>query len=103
MADKAESDARQDLTENLKAEIDILRADVASLSETIKELLENERRTLKAQLNTATDKVVQQGEQLAQAATDQFASTKKQLEESIVRNPIQAILIALGLGLRGQT
>jgi ElaB/YqjD/DUF883 family membrane-anchored ribosome-binding protein len=98
MADKAESDARQDLTENLKAEIDILRADVASLSETIKELLENERRTLKAQLNTATDKVVQQGEQLAQAATDQFASTKKQLEESIVRNPIQAILIALGLG-----
>lgn len=93
-----ESDARKDLNEDLKQDLEILRADVASLTQTIKDMIENERASVRAQLNAATDKVVHQGEQLAQAATDQFASTKQQLQESIVRNPIQAILIALGLG-----
>ena len=98
MAGTPENEARNELNEDLRKDLEILRADVLSLTNTIREIVENERAGVRAQLNAATDKVKQQGEQIAQAATDQFASTKKQLEESIVRNPIQAILIALGLG-----
>jgi ElaB/YqjD/DUF883 family membrane-anchored ribosome-binding protein len=98
MAGTPESEMRKDLNEDLKRDLELLREDVANLTDTLKGIVDNERASVRAHLNAATEKVVNQGEQFAQAATDQFASSRAQLEESIVRNPIQAILIALGLG-----
>ncbi len=95
MATKADT---TDLNEELKRDVDALRADVASLAETLKEILERERAGVRSQLNSAAAKLADQGEHLAQAAGEQISATTRQIEDSIVRNPIQAILVAFGIG-----
>lgn len=100
MEDEAMATPRDsnDPNEQLKRDIEALRADVANLAETLKDIVERERASIRAQIHAAADKVSAQGEQLAHAAGEQISATTRQLEASIVRNPIQAILIALGLG-----
>tara|TARA_R110002020_G_scaffold395445_2_gene605483 strand:+ start:1898 stop:2254 length:357 start_codon:yes stop_codon:yes gene_type:complete len=86
-------------TDDISRDIDALRADLASLTDTVKTLLGEEADALKERLHTRADRMARQGREYRDAAYDEMKSYEEEAEAAIHRNPFTAVLVALGFGL----
>lgn len=86
-------------TDDISRDIDALRADLASLSDTVTTLLGEEADALKERLHTRADRMARQGREYRDAAYDEMKSYEEEAEAAIHRNPFTAVLVALGFGL----
>lgn len=91
---------------DLAEQIDIIRADIASLTKTVSQLVSDTagiHASLKQRISNAARSAVNEAEKLggeamhaaARGATAAVTSVEAQIE----RNPLTAVLIALGLGV----
>jgi len=100
--------AEKDLPKDLEA----IRADIAALTQTVGRLatdMADVRATLKRTVRTAAKEAAEAGEELlsdamklggdtAEAAADAARAGVSSVEAEIKRNPISAVLTALGIG-----
>jgi ElaB/YqjD/DUF883 family membrane-anchored ribosome-binding protein len=87
------------VAKEIAADFAVLRRDIAHLTEALRGLVDAQTQTAGARVSEAADGVK---DRLAQAAGDARKGAEvagDQVAASIGRNPITAILIALGLGL----
>lgn len=87
-----------DHAEALQSQIETLKADLASVSSTLSELLKASAREGRASAERAAEHYVRQGRQQADAAMKEAHAYGEALEGHITRNPFSAVLVALGLG-----
>ncbi len=84
MATESKTGSRE---ESLEAQIATLKADLAALSTTIADMVKS-----------GAGDYVRQGREQAEAAVDSAYAYGEALEEKITKNPLAAVLVALGLG-----
>jgi ElaB/YqjD/DUF883 family membrane-anchored ribosome-binding protein len=84
--------------ETLEAQIETLKSDIASISETLQQLVKSGVREGRAKAERTADYYKQQGMDQAEAALDTARAYGEALEVRIERNPFSAVLVALGLG-----
>jgi ElaB/YqjD/DUF883 family membrane-anchored ribosome-binding protein len=95
---------------DVNAELATLRADIARLSDSIAQLLQREADEAATRIRTGVgraadvvtsvaDDVKRTGRQMAADAQEGVRSATSELEASIERNPLTAVLIAAGVGL----
>lgn len=80
------------------AELKALRDDLASLVQTLKDAGRREADNVAAGLRDAAGQVSEQVRVTAGQARAQGEAMATEMEAMIVRNPITAVLVALGLG-----
>jgi len=97
---------------DLQKDLEAIRADIAALTDSIGRLggdMSDLRATMRQTVNDAAKDAVDAGEEIlseamklgsdaADTAADAARATKSSLEAEIKRNPISAVLIALGVG-----
>ncbi|MBB4200336.1 hypothetical protein CCR94_15280 [Rhodoblastus sphagnicola] len=87
------------VAKEIAADFAVLQRDIAHLTESLRKFLDHRAQTAGAQVSDAAEGVK---EKIAEAAGDARKGAESAGEEiaaSIGRNPLTAILIALGLGL----
>lgn len=85
--------------EGVSADLSALRRDIVQLTETLRELLEQQTRTAGARATDAAEGVREKVAQAAGDAQKSALAAGDDIVAGIERNPLAAILIALGLGL----
>ncbi|MCW2276139.1 DUF883 family protein [Rhodoblastus acidophilus] len=83
----------------IAADFAALRRDIAHLTESLRALLDQQKQTAGARMSDAADGVRDTFAQAAGDAQKGAARAGDEITASIERNPLTAILIALGLGL----
>ncbi len=94
MASKAENSAA-----DLSADLANLRADVAKLSASVAELVRHQATHTQDRVMGAVDSAREQLAHSAADAKEKVRSTSAELEASIERNPLTAVMIAMACGL----
>ena len=84
--------------ESLEAQIETLKADLSAIRATLAELLKSGVRQGRAKAEHAAEDYLKQGQEQADAAMESARAFGEALEGQITKNPITAVLIALGLG-----
>jgi len=79
-------------------QLEVLKRDVAALVDTLGSLVGNTAREGRATVERKADEYIRKGRQQADAAVSQARALEEELEAQIGRNPLTAVLIALGLG-----
>lgn len=92
---KPVDEASQDLTADLAA----LRDDIAKLSASVSEFIHTQTASTANSVSNAVGNARQKISETARKAQDQVTSTSSELEASIERNPLSAVLIAMVAGL----
>jgi ElaB/YqjD/DUF883 family membrane-anchored ribosome-binding protein len=85
-------------TEDLVAQLETIRADVAKLTSILSKIATDEVDTARARVREAASAIGDQGERLAGAARQSAQSSAHEMEAAIQRNPMSAVLVAVGLG-----
>lgn len=104
MASESTTTARQGArsaasdVESLEAQIETLKSDIAAISATLTDLVKSSVREGRAKAEQTAEHYKQQGKEQAEAAIDSARAYGEALEGQIERNPISAVLVALGLG-----
>jgi ElaB/YqjD/DUF883 family membrane-anchored ribosome-binding protein len=98
----AESKARRNAAaggeDSLEAQIETLKADLAAVRASLAELLKTGARQGRAKAERASEDYLKQGQERADAAMESARAFGEELQGQITKNPIAAVLIALGLG-----
>ena len=84
--------------ESLEAQVETLKAELASVSATLSDLLKSGVRQGRAKAERTAEQYLRQGQEQADAAMDSAREYGEALEGQITKNPFTAVLIALGLG-----
>jgi ElaB/YqjD/DUF883 family membrane-anchored ribosome-binding protein len=84
--------------ESLEAQVETLKAELASVSATLSDLLKSSVRQGRAKAERTAEQYIRQGQEQADAAMDTAREYGEALEGQITKNPFTAVLIALGLG-----
>jgi ElaB/YqjD/DUF883 family membrane-anchored ribosome-binding protein len=84
--------------ESLEAQIETLKADLAAVRATLAELLKSGVRKGRARAEHAAEDYLKQGQEQADAAKESARVFTEALEGQITKNPLTAVLIALGFG-----
>ena len=92
---KPVEDASQDFTADLAA----LRDDVAKLSASVSEFIRSQTAATTNSVADAVGNARQKISDSASKAQDRVASASSELEATIERNPLSAVLIAMVMGL----
>jgi len=93
----AGSEAARDL-DAVSEQLEVLRRDVAVLVEMLGELVGGTAREGREAIERRAEDYVRKGRQRADEAVSQARALEEELEAKITRNPLSAVLIALGLG-----
>ncbi|MGQ7794198.1 DUF883 family protein [Faunimonas sp. B44] len=83
---------------SLSAQLDILKEDVATLTATLTELAKSGAREGRARVEQTAEDYYREGRRQADAVLAEARALGEEVEGQIGRNPITAVLIALGLG-----
>ncbi|MGO9674051.1 MAG: hypothetical protein ACLPSF_07770 [Methylocella sp.] len=92
-------EAPQDATQDFAADLAALRADIARLTASVANLVKAETSATTDSLFGAVDVARHKLSDGAAGAKDRISGATSELEASIERNPLVAVLIALGAGL----
>jgi ElaB/YqjD/DUF883 family membrane-anchored ribosome-binding protein len=92
------AEARND-TNDLMADYTALREDISKLTATVTELVRNQAASAADNVSGAVDQARQKVADTANRAQERMSSAASELEASIERNPITAVVIALAAGL----
>ena len=92
---KPVEDVARDFSEDLAA----LRDDVAKLSSTISQFVRSQSATTADTVFDAVDTARQKFSETASKAQDRVAGASSDIEETIERNPLVAVLVALVAGI----
>lgn len=84
--------------EDLAAQMDTIRADVAKLTSLLSKVASEEMNSARERVRDAASTLSDKGERLAGAARDQADASTREVEAAIQRNPFGAVLVAVGLG-----
>jgi ElaB/YqjD/DUF883 family membrane-anchored ribosome-binding protein len=84
--------------EELSAQIETLRKDVAAISATLAELLRTGTEEGRERIEQEADHYLREGRRQADAALSEMRAMGEDLERQISRNPLTSVLVALGLG-----
>lgn len=87
-----------DHAEDLQAQIETVKEDLAKIGATLAELVKSGVREGRSKVEQAADEYRRKGEEQAEAALKDARAYGDALEEKIVQNPFAAVLVALGLG-----
>lgn len=108
MASEASSTSRQSSrsgqsettqnTEELQAQIETLKQDLASISATLSKLVQSGVREGRSSVERKAREYKEQGTEQADALLEEARAYGDVLEGKIVQNPFAAVLVALGLG-----
>lgn len=79
-------------------QLDTLKRDVSTLVDTVGGLVGNTARRGRVNARRKADEYVRRGRATVDAAVDQAYGLEEELETQISRNPLTAVLVALGLG-----
>lgn len=85
-------------TEELQAQIETLKEDLAAISKTLTDLVRSGVREGKSKVERTAAQYKRQGMDQADAAMEEALAYGEALEGKIVQNPFAAVLVALGLG-----
>ena len=85
-------------TEELQAQIETLKEDLAAIGATLAELVKSGAREGRSKVEQAADDYRRKGAEQADEALKEARAYGEALEEKIVQNPFAAVLVALGLG-----
>lgn len=88
----------QDPAKDLEAEIAALRADIASITDTLGDVVKYRANEAKAGAQKIRRKVEEQGEEAIEAVQDNFEYAESELKAHIREKPIASVLIAAGVG-----
>ena len=92
-------EATEAATQDLAADLAALRADIAKLTATVTNLVKAETASATDSVFGAVDNARQKLSDGAADAKDRLSGATSELEASIERNPLIAVLIALAAGL----
>jgi ElaB/YqjD/DUF883 family membrane-anchored ribosome-binding protein len=84
--------------ESLEGQIETLKAELASVRATLAEILKSGVRKGRAKAEHVAEDYLKQGQEHAEAAKESVSAFSEVLEEQITKNPLTAMLLALGLG-----
>lgn len=84
--------------EAVAEQLEVLRRDVSTLVDTLGDLVGNTAREGRATVERKADEYIRRGRRQADEAVSQARAWEEELETQIGRNPLTAILVALGLG-----
>lgn len=91
--------------DDVGAQIEVLRKDLAHLSETIATMVANQANEMGDRVRgtvdharAAVDDLGERGRDLANRAQKQASTMGREVENTIERNPVTAVLVALGVG-----
>lgn len=90
--------AKQDKNEDLSAQIDALKADLQSISATLRDLVMEEAGPRGEKLGAAAKDYIKHGREHADDVLAEARAARQDLEAKVVENPMAALLIAVGLG-----
>jgi len=93
----ASSEVARDL-DAVSEQFEVLRRDVAALVEMLGDLAGSTARGGRKTVERTADEYMRMGRQRADEAVSQARALEEELEAKITRNPLTAVLIALGLG-----
>jgi ElaB/YqjD/DUF883 family membrane-anchored ribosome-binding protein len=85
-------------SEELQAQIETLKQDLASISTTLSDLIRSGIREGRSKAEQKASEYRQHGMEQAEAALEEARAYGDALESKIVQNPFAAVLVALGLG-----
>lgn len=85
--------------QDLSTDFATLRGDLAKLTETVSNLVKNQTDNAGTTVRTAIGQARDTISTTASQATDRVTSISNEFESSIERNPLTAVLIALGVGV----
>lgn len=85
-------------TEDVVVHLDALRKDLGGLVDIVNRLVSDQTHDTAETISGKIAAAKQKSEELVGQATDRVADAAKQTRESIEKNPVSAILIAIGLG-----
>lgn len=85
--------------QDLSTDFATLRGDLAKLTETVTTLVRNQSDNAGQTVRTAIGQARETISSTANQATDRVTSLGNEFESSIERNPLTAVLIALGVGV----
>ncbi|WP_034491631.1 DUF883 family protein [Afifella pfennigii] len=96
---KSETEKKAEaLSSDLNREFEELKADVAELSARLSDLLRTGAREGRDMLHERAEHYRREGKRQADAAMAEAQALSDDLSKSISRNPLTAVLVALGLG-----
>ncbi len=85
-------------TEELQAQVETLKSDLAAISATMSDLIRSGVREGRSKAGRKAREYRQQGMEQADAALAEARAYGDAFEEKITQNPFAAVLVALGLG-----
>ena len=89
----------EEATQDLSADLNALREDISKLTETVAKLVKAEAAATTDAVYGAVDAARQRLAVGASDAGQRLAGASSDLEAAITRNPLTAVLVALGAGL----
>ena len=84
--------------DDLQAQIEAVKADLAAISNTLADLVRTSVREGRVRMESKAREYREKSAEQADAAWDEARAYGEALEERIVKNPLTAVLVALGLG-----
>jgi len=94
-----ETKLMEETKQDFSADLNALREDISRLTETVTKLVKAEATTTTDAVYGAVDAARQKLADRASDARERLAGASSDLEVAITRNPLTAVLIALGAGL----
>jgi ElaB/YqjD/DUF883 family membrane-anchored ribosome-binding protein len=88
-----------EVIDTLSVGLNSLRNDISRLTDTVSELVRKEAENARSRVMDAVDTAKTQFSGSASAAQERVQSVSADLEATIERNPLTAVLIALGIGV----
>jgi ElaB/YqjD/DUF883 family membrane-anchored ribosome-binding protein len=88
-----------EVADTLSVGLNSLRNDISRLTDTVSDLVRKEAESARSRVMDAVDTAKTQLSGSASAAQQRVQSASADLEASIERNPLAAVLIALGIGV----
>lgn len=97
-APRAATAEREREADTLSAQVEALKNDVSALTATLAELVKSSAREGRGKVEQKADEYYREGRRQAEAVLAEARAMEQEFEEQIGRNPLTAVLIALGLG-----
>jgi ElaB/YqjD/DUF883 family membrane-anchored ribosome-binding protein len=95
----ADNNSVKDATEQTAKDFDTLRQDIANLTNTVADLIQHRAQAVRSQAAEALDAAKSTFAQSVTDAQDKVMSLESELESSIGRSPLTALVIAMGVGV----
>lgn len=93
----AERERERDV-DTLSGQVEALKNDVSALTATLADLLKSSAREGRGKVERKADEYYREGRRQAEAVLGEARALEQEFEEQIGRNPLTAVMIALGLG-----